>query len=258
MKKIVCLILALVMTCSMATVAFAADENDKQTVQEDVRKEFTIYTAKEGETASTATNEWKIDVQANENVVAVTNSQVKANYYVIVEWEVDSTLTYVIDEESYTWNVWAEDGTTAADATNEAGKAGYTSDGGTWVGDASVVVNVTNWSNKAVNAEISFAASAKDEDKNITEAITANYTVTCGDDKSENAEYTMEIASPAGNADATVTTAVYDSGVTGTATVAINVTDGAINADNVTIGQVTVKLTDDMGQYIQQDTTPTT
>lgn len=140
MKKIISLVLALVMVMGLSVTAMA--ESGKVVI-----KDF----------SQTSPNTTDIQIPAKfTEAKPEDNSAVTARNYVYMEWSVDSTLKYVIDSSSYTWNVYSDaDGTKAIpanDGNNTTPKSAGYSVKGHWDNSTSATINVTveNWSNRDV------------------------------------------------------------------------------------------------------------
>lgn len=255
MKKILSLVLALVMICAMATTAFAADPTTGS---------FTITTsASDTANASGSEYSWNIDVPAALEAEEVDEADVAANYYVVVTWEIESSLKYTIGADAYSWNIYSaineENGTktklAADDTTTTVAGAGYEVDYsvGKWSGKADISVTVTNWSNRALTADVDFV-SAKKGDAGVAADITvaeAGISITVGDGTVEQINIPSassnikddqgnvivadgEYTTTAGSVDATVS---IDAGADGE-----NIT-GGISENDATIGTVTITLT---------------
>lgn len=146
MKKITSLILALVMALSLTVTALAAP---------------TTVIIKEASGTS-----GEIKVPATGHVTAFDASKVTDTYYVVMRWEVKSTLTYTLGETDYKWNVYNAAGdkltnstTTPTDTTPSTAK--YVAEG-VWSGNATVTVGVANWSNVPITATPTWADGVKD------------------------------------------------------------------------------------------------
>lgn len=124
MKKIMSLVLALALVLSMGVTVFAGE-------------------ATVGDSTGT--------IPANSNTVNVTakyeageNVSAGTKYLVNVSWNVSGTLTYKDKTKTYTWN------------TNDMQyQLTHTAETGTWTGDATVDLTVTNKSNADISVECS-------------------------------------------------------------------------------------------------------
>lgn len=165
MKKLIGMIMAIAMTFALATTAFAADP-----IMENGTKVFVTTTPTEGETQFDKVNGNTIDIGIPANFEAGANDpyKVDANYYVIVKYEVKSELVFTVGETAYTWNVNVSD--TSKEAKHTL-KSEYT---GTWSGTATVDVTVENWSNRDMQAALSFTGATPNEHNNVLSNITVN------------------------------------------------------------------------------------
>lgn len=163
MKKLIGMIMAIAMTFALATTAFAADP-----IAENGTKVFVTTTPTEGETQFDKVNGNTIDIGIPANFEAGANDpyKVDANYYVIVKYEVKSELVFTVGETAYTWNVNVSD--TSKEAKHTL-KSEYT---GTWSGTATVDVTVENWSNRDMQAALSFTGATPNENNNVLSDIT--------------------------------------------------------------------------------------
>ena len=218
MKKFLSAVLALAMAFALCTTAFAAS--------------FPVYvtTKDNGDFGDAAGNKsWPIDIPAQYSNTAKAD-EVKANYYVVVDWTVTSNLKYSVDSNNYTWNVTKE-------TSGAPSSAGYTATDGDWTGSASVVVNVANWSNRAMKATLAYVDST-----NAVANVTKNIITTNTLDKNE---LTLAAASDlvTGLATTTITASDLTDNQKGTSTLNISaVTAGAIDQNNAVIGTLTVTL----------------
>lgn len=165
MKKLIGMIMAIAMTFALATTAFAADP-----ITENGTKVFVTTTPTEGETKFDTTNGNTIGIDIPANFVAGAKDpyKVEANYYVIVKYNVESNLVFTVGESAYTWNVNV--GETSKEAKHTL-KDNYTGD---WSGTATVDVTVENWSNRDMQAALSFTGATPNEHNNVLSNITVN------------------------------------------------------------------------------------
>ena len=170
MKKLIGMIMAIAMTFALATTAFAADPSTTTTTSgskvfvttEPVGKDETKFDKDNGNTIG-------IDIPANFVVGTNDPYKVEANYYVIVKYEVEPKLVFTVGETAYTWNVNETGG--AVSSANHQLKSSYD---GTWSGTATVNVTVENWSNRDMQAALSFKGATPNENNNVLSEITVN------------------------------------------------------------------------------------
>lgn len=165
MKKLIGMIMAIAMTFALATTAFAADP-----ITDSDSKVFVTTKTAENETEFDVDNGNTIDIGIPATFVPGANDpyKVKANYYVIVKYEVKSELVFKVGESAYTWNVNV--GETSKEAKHTL-KSEYTGD---WSGTATVDVTVENWSNRDMQAALSFTGATPNENNNVLSNITVN------------------------------------------------------------------------------------
>lgn len=259
MKKLIGMIMAIAMTFALATTAFAAETT--VTVTSDPNKTGDGY-----EQIKPDGNTWDIGIPANFVAGANDPYKVEANYYVIVKYEVKPNLVFTVGETAYTWNVHEGENGTVTSA-NHALKADFD---GKWSGTAAVNVTVENWSNRDMQAAMTFAptttVATSKNDNGVLKPITVtdaaqtfaaaagnSPTKTKWDDKShaltlQSAAFGVKFEE--GNK--------ADNPVSGSATFTINAADngmtGAISRSNAVIGTLTVKLTSlgDTNNFVQQ------
>lgn len=153
MKKIISMVLALVMVMGLSVTAMAED---------------TSYSKPDGKVTivdSSQQHSETIPVPAKGNVAEFTKDN--ETYYVIMDWSVESTLTYTVNKADYKWNVYNVTGEKetllTGEKTNTTDKAtmGRYDVNGKWSGYANITVNVTNWSNVDITAKATWKDSAK-------------------------------------------------------------------------------------------------
>lgn len=193
MKKITSLILALVMALSLTTAAFAADpiaseeKTGTVTITTDSRSDVSGGTLAFGD-------QYTINVPGSCATIKPDGSEA-ANYYVVVSWKVNSTITYQVGGEGYTWTLKGTDDFSGNAVTESVKSAGYVSNGNKWVGSAKVELTVQNWSNKALTATSAFAGATNTEGY-VDTTITADAT-NAGNKWMVNSAEVTEIASAA-------------------------------------------------------------
>ena len=230
MKKIISMVLALVMALGLSVTAMA--ESGKVVI-----KDF----------SQTSPNTTDIQIPAKfTETKPEDNSAVTARNYVYMEWSVDSTLKYVIDSSSYTWNVYSDaTGNTVipANDTNNTKplSAGY-SVKGHWDETTSATINVTveNWSNRDVWVQYALEGAGVSSTKDtagkvtgVTEAI-----------KFQNVALpeTQKLDTVA-NVNSTELVTAVNKTTPGTITInASNIKSGAINSNVTSIGTLTVTI----------------
>lgn len=166
MKKLIGMIMAIAMIFALATTAFAADPIRKN----DTKVFVTTDPVGTGETKFDKDNgnTIGIDIPATFVPGASDPYKVEANYYVIVKYNVKSDLVFKVGETAYTWNVNV--GETSKEAKHTLQNK-YTGD---WSGTATVDVTVENWSNRDMQAALSFTGATKTENNGVLDQIVVN------------------------------------------------------------------------------------
>lgn len=247
MKKLIGMIMAIAMTFALATTAFAVQSPvtiSSGTVKED---EHNMKYNENGNTIG-------IDIPANFVADATDPYKVEANYYVIVKYEVEPKLVFTVGETAYTWNVNETGG--AVSSANHQLKSSYD---GTWSGTATVNVTVENWSNRDMQAAMTFASNTTvatpDNDNGVLKAITVkneaqSFAAAAGNDTTKTkwieANHALNLQSAAAGVGFEEGNKA-NSPVSGSATFTIDATNngmtGAISKSKAVIGTLTVKLT---------------
>ena len=154
MKKIISMVLALVMVMGLSVTAMAEEPNKSGKV--------TIVNKTE------LPHDETIEVPAKGNVAPFTTEN--ETYYVIMDWSVESTLTYTVNSADYKWNVYNVEKGTETLLTGETPVKDKTATMGRydvndkWSGKATITVNVTNWSNVDITATPVWVAGIKTKD----------------------------------------------------------------------------------------------
>ena len=163
-----------------------------------------------------------------------------------MEWNVQSTLKYVIDSSSYTWNVYSDvTGNTvipADDSKNTKPKSAGYSVKGHWDETTSATINVTveNWSNQDVWVKYTLdgaKAATADKTTGKVTGVTEKITFT---------GYTLpepKMLATKANVDSTVlVTEANKSVLENFKITGANIASGAINSDVTSIGTLTVTI----------------
>lgn len=257
MKKIISLILALVMAMSLAVTAMAEDEQytSGQTVK--IRDLTTDYTKND------------ITVPAKGSVAEFTNEN--PTYYVVMTWSVESTLTYTVNSTDYKWNVYDVENNKLNNDVDEPSSVVSKDEklptsakydvNGKWTGEATIKVDVTNWSNVDITAKTTWASGKVVEDG--TNGVTKDIVITGlsdGDVGTTNIDradkgvtkdnYAGFVANANGENPAVKTENVFNKTIKTQAsedeTPGVMLTDGAIkdtgNGYNAIIGTLTVTI----------------
>lgn len=230
MKKIISMVLALVMVMGLSVTAMA--ESGKVVI-----KDF----------SQTSPNTTDIQIPAKfTETKPEDNSAVTARNYVYMEWSVDSTLKYVIDSSSYTWNVYSDaNGKNAIPADDSANtrphSAGY-SVKGHWDKATSATINVTveNWSNRDVwvkyaleGADVSTTVDEAGKVTGVTEPITF---------KGVSLPKPTQLITIADVKSTALVTEANKSELKNFVITGDNIASGAINKDVTSIGTLTVTI----------------
>lgn len=230
MKKIISMVLALVMALGLSVTAMA--ESGKVVI-----KDF----------SQTSPNTTDIQIPAKfTETKPEDNSAVTARNYVYMEWSVDSTLKYVIDSSSYTWNVYSDAAGKNLIPTDDSKNtkplsAGY-SVKGHWDDSTRATINVTveNWSNRDVwvqyaleGAGVSTTKDTAGKVTGVTEAI-----------KFQNVALpeTQKLDTVANVNSTELVTEASKSEIKDLVITGANIASGAINSDVTSIGTLTVTI----------------
>lgn len=243
MKKIISMVFALVMVMGLSVTAMAEDTYSKPDGK------VTIVDSSHQHTET-------IPVPAKGSVAPFTKDN--ETYYVIMDWSVESTLTYTVGKEDYKWNVYNVENDTETRLTGETpvtdklATMGRYDVNGKWSGKATITVNVTNWSNVNITATPEWKNGEKTEandasDNGVSENIVLQ-------DKPTQTPTTInradEDVTAAGQKDSTATSAkVFDLTIDNTPTASPNankITSGAIRDTkdkySAIIGTLTVTI----------------
>lgn len=236
MKKITSLILALVMALSL-TVTALADEP--------------VIIKGDAAAFGEATKTWSVEVPAGfDGTKAPTQeSDVAATYYVKIEWSFDGTnsLKYVDDKAHYSWKVLGAGDADATTTETDPTHAGYAVSQ-QWEGTAKIKVTVTNWSNRAMKADMAFAPVTTVATSGVTKAIdtSAEGCLTWAGYDGAAATQTAGIIVNSAAKDVAFAndTNAVQAGIEGSGSLTIDGTKlgGAINKDNTVIGTLTITL----------------
>lgn len=166
MKKIISMVLALVMVMGLSVTAMAVDPvetKDEQPGKVTVR----IQDIADGKNYT-----GKIEVPATGDVTSFADATITDTYYVVMDWTVKSTLTYTVGQDGYKWNVYgtsegSEVKLNGTKNTTPPTHARYDVDG-KWTGEATITVNVANWSNVDITATPSWASGKKADNRGVT------------------------------------------------------------------------------------------
>lgn len=268
MKKLIGMIMAIAMTFALATTAFAEDPSTT-TATSGSKVFVTTKPAGKDETKFDKVNGNTIGIDIPANFVAGANDpyKVEANYYVIVKYEVEPKLVFTVGETAYTWNVHEGENGTVTSANHQL-KSTYD---GTWSGTAAVNVTVENWSNRDMQAAMTFApnttVATPDNDNGVLKPITVKneaQTFSPADTNKDNTKWDTDnhalILQSAAVGVGFEEGKKADAPVSGDATFTINAANegvtGAISKSNAVIGTLTVKLTALEGNTTFNSTNP--
>ena len=243
MKKIICMVLALVMVMVLSVTAMAEDTYSKPDGK------VTIVDSSQQHTET-------IPVPAKGSVAEFNKNN--ETYYVIMDWSVESTLTYTVNATDYKWNVYNVDNSTETlltgktPDTDKTATMGRYDVNGKWSGKATITVNVTNWSNVNITATPEW----KNGEKTVADAANDNGVSENIDLKNKPTQTPTTInradedVTAAGQKDSTATSAnVFDLTIDNTSEAPANankITSGAIRDTkdkySAIIGTLTVKI----------------
>lgn len=239
MKKITSLILALVMALSLTVTALAAEP---------------VIIKGDEAAFGAATKTWNVEVPADFDgtKAPAQESDVKATYYVKIEWSFDgdNTLKYVDDKANYSWKVLGAGDADATATETDPSHAGYAVSQ-QWQGTAKIKVTVTNWSNRAMKAGMTFApvtTVVTGEETGVTKAINTSaegcLTWVGYDGAAPTADGNIIVNSAAAGVPFANDTNAVTKGVAGSGSLTIDGTKlgGAINANDTVIGTLTITL----------------
>lgn len=97
-----------------------------------------VFAAEQEETQSTGT-------EAENSGPEQTTEETIPEKHILLQWDVDSSLTYRVDEDDYTWKIYDADGNVLTNGSGKPASAGYELTGhGEWFGSAVVKLTITN------------------------------------------------------------------------------------------------------------------
>lgn len=236
MKKIISMVLALVMVMGLSVTAMAEEGTAITKDGKVVIKDF----------SQASSNTTSIEIPAKYTTSVESNTDVTAKNYVYMAWTVQSTLEYVVDSNSYTWNVYSDTKgenlipDTDPDKTKPL-SAGY-SVKGKWKDNTSAIINVTveNWSNRDVWVKYTLDGA------NVTAADTATGKVTGVTEAFEFQNVTLpttqKLTTKADVNSTALITAVNKATPDAIVINASNIKSGAINSNVDSIGTLTVTI----------------
>lgn len=245
MKKIISMVLALVMVMGLSVTAMAVEPvestdptNGKVTVRIQDLAGGKNYTG-------------KIEVPATGKVTPFDASQTEDTYYVVMDWTVQSTLTYTVNATDYKWNVYGTDESgndvklNGTDKTTSPTKARYDVEG-KWTGEATITVNVANWSNVDITATPSWESGKETDNKGVTKNMVITGLNDLGFTPIDSAAKGKTPESLAVTATDVTPKSVFDKTIKTDTTSECRITDGAIgdtnNQQNAIIGTLTVTI----------------
>lgn len=226
MKKIISVILALVMVMGLSVTAMAEGRSSSGKI--------TITTdGTHSESAGKPGESWNIAVPGGFTKIDPTDKNTDEVYYVEVEWDVKSTIEYQIGKDGYYWKLYdGVDATTPHKDGTSVKSAGYESKGDGWAGEATVSLNVTSWSSRALKASTTFrGATTTDDATNIKQDIT--FAQKTGEKNFDIASATTKITDGA---------TYTNQAVTVTEKVIIGAPEGGKIAGNTNVGYLTLTL----------------
>ncbi len=236
MKKIICMVLALVMVMGLSVTAMAEEGTAITKDGKVVIKDF----------SQASRNTTSIEIPAKYTTSVNSNTDVTAKNYVYMEWTVRSTLEYVVDKSSYTWNVYSDDkGQNAIPADNSENKkplsARY-SVKGKWKEDTSATISVTveNWSNQDVWVKYTLDGATADAPDTTTGKVTG--VTEAFEFQKVTLPTTQKLATKADVNSTALITAVNKATPDAIVINASNIKSGAINSNVDSIGTLTVTI----------------
>lgn len=230
MKKIISMVLALVMVMGLSVTAMA----ESGTV---VIKDF----------SQTNPNTTQIQIPAEFSETKPTgNSDVTTKNYVYMEWSVESTLKYVIDKSSYTWNVYSDaEGKNLVSDDNPRPHSARYSVKGHWDKDTKATINVTveNWSNQDVWVKYTLdgaKAAAPDTTTGKVTGVTEPFEF-----QHVTLPATQKLETKAKVNSTELVTEANKSVIEKLEITGANIASGAINSDVTSIGTLTVTISNE-------------
>ena len=244
MKKIISMVLALVMVMGLSVTAMAVDPvetKDEQSGKVTVR----IQDITDGKNYT-----GKIEVPATGKVTPFDASYTEDSYYVVMDWTVQSTLTYTVNATDYKWNVYgggegSEVKLNGTENTTPPTHARYDVEG-KWTGEATITVNVANWSNVDITATPSWESGKETDNKGVTKNMVITGLNDLGFTPIDSAAKGKTPESLAVTATDVTPKSVFDKTIKTDTTSECRITDGAIgdtnNQQNAIIGTLTVTI----------------